>query len=80
MSGHNLGSAAWQRQYIEENTYWRHKRALWFKTSESGTLIRPLQKVWMKGLRLPGTWQKDRLEWYTETEYTFLTLKGKVHG
>jgi len=75
-----LGSPEWKAQYVKDNTYWKHKRVLWFKKSESGGWILPLQKVWLKGLRLPGNFQKDRLEWYTEMEYTYLTLKGKVNG
>jgi len=68
-------------EYERDNTYWKHKRVFWFhKSAASGKRIWPLDKVWLKGLRLPGTWQDDRHEWFTEKEYTFLFLKGKVNG
>jgi len=77
----NLGSLEWKEQYVRDNTYWIRKRAFWFHTS-AGSLKRiwPLQRVWIKGLRLPGSWQDDKIEWFSNEDYTYLVLKGKVNG
>ena len=74
----------WQDQMIAEwmlqNTYWKQVRFWWWvKSTETGKKIRPLQKVWIRGLRLPGVWQKDRIDKIlTKSEFEKLQLRGKI--
>lgn len=62
-------------KWLLANQYYAETRSYWFHRSKHGKLIRPFEKAFIHVQKLPGTWQKDRITWYTQKEFGNLQLK-----
>lgn len=67
-------------EWVMDNTYWKQKRFRWFtKSTLTGKTIWPFEKVWVRGLRLPGVWQEDRIDEILRiTEFEKKQLRGDI--